>query len=641
MARTKTRESPAAISVQQLNRMAASRSERELREFFVEDVDQSGPFAPAIRFDRTKVVITEVAARSETAVTWANRFSRFRRRNEYMERLSGGYDGVRIVSEGDSWFQYPIMLEDTIDHLMADYAIYSLDAAGDTLQNMDKQAEFVEAIRAERPDVFLFSGGGNDVLGGGNLQTHLHPFDANLSPEQHILPSFDVQLRQCLTLYRQILARALGARPGLRVLIHGYDRPIPRKDGRWLGKPMISRKITDSGMQRAIAGILIDRFNDAIAQLAGQFPGVTYVDQRGVVGRTPDAWHDELHPTDQTYAKVAEQFRDVLRTISPARLMPRGGPRRGLSAASTDSAPPPSSNGVHFVEVPAGGAAPAAIVHGTEPALALHLGLNFVDPNHYAGWDGELQACEADAEDMHDITSGLGYKTRKLTGNSATRDAVKDEIRSAARRLAPGGIFVLTYSGHGGQMPDFNGDEDDSIDETWCLWNGELIDDELAELWTEFPAGARIFFLSDSCHSGTAFKVAPDGTPIRTASADPDSRPRLMPPQIANRVYRKHKEFYRGIKVSDTEAALLAKTKCTILSISGCQDNQLSADGPFNGRFTAALLATWNSGRFSGTYRSLHQKIRARMPMDQSPELRTYGTPNDAFIRQRPFQVMP
>lgn len=29
---------------------------------------------------------------------------------------------------------------------------------------------------------------------------------------------------------------------------------------------------------------------------------------------------------------------------------------------------------------------------------SLNIGLNAVDPNHYAGWDGELNACEADAE---------------------------------------------------------------------------------------------------------------------------------------------------------------------------------------------------------------------------------------------------
>ena len=29
--------------------------------------------------------------------------------------------------------------------------------------------------------------------------------------------------------------------------------------------------------------------------------------------------------------------------------------------------------------------------------LSLHVGLNAVDPAHYAGWSGPLNACEADA----------------------------------------------------------------------------------------------------------------------------------------------------------------------------------------------------------------------------------------------------
>jgi hypothetical protein len=31
--------------------------------------------------------------------------------------------------------------------------------------------------------------------------------------------------------------------------------------------------------------------------------------------------------------------------------------------------------------------------------ISLHIGLNRVDPAHYAGWDGRLNACESDAED--------------------------------------------------------------------------------------------------------------------------------------------------------------------------------------------------------------------------------------------------
>ena len=36
----------------------------------------------------------------------------------------------------------------------------------------------------------------------------------------------------------------------------------------------------------------------------------------------------------------------------------------------------------------------------------------------------------------------------------------------------------MSYSGHGGQTPDLNGDEPDRKDETWCLHDGQLIDDD-------------------------------------------------------------------------------------------------------------------------------------------------------------------
>ena len=35
--------------------------------------------------------------------------------------------------------------------------------------------------------------------------------------------------------------------------------------------------------------------------------------------------------------------------------------------------------------------------------ISLHIGLNSVDPGHYQGWDGKLNACEFDAKDMTKI----------------------------------------------------------------------------------------------------------------------------------------------------------------------------------------------------------------------------------------------
>ena len=36
--------------------------------------------------------------------------------------------------------------------------------------------------------------------------------------------------------------------------------------------------------------------------------------------------------------------------------------------------------------------------------ISLHIGLNYVDPNHYSDWDGKLNAAEYDAKDMFFIT---------------------------------------------------------------------------------------------------------------------------------------------------------------------------------------------------------------------------------------------
>ncbi len=116
-------------------------------------------------------------------------------------------------------------------------------------------------------------------------------------------------------------------------------------------------------------------------------------------------------------------------------------------------------------------------------ALSLHMGLNGVSGAAYGGWDGPLAACEFDAHDMAALAKSRGMKPTVLITKKATRNATLSGIRAAAKALQSGDFFFLTYSGHGGQVPDVNGDEADKKDETWCLFDGQLIDDELyAEL---------------------------------------------------------------------------------------------------------------------------------------------------------------
>lgn len=285
-------------------------------------------------------------------------------------------------------------------------------------------------------------------------------------------------------------------------------------------------------------------------------------------------------------------------------------------------------------------------------AHSLHIGLNEVSAAHYAGWSGPLAACEFDAHDMAALAKTQGMKTTQLITKKATRAQVLAAIRKAAKALTKGDLFFLSFSGHGGQVDDVSGEEPDKLDETWCLFDGQLIDDELYYELSRFKAGVRILVLSDSCHSGTVVRAG------RPAPGTPEQRPRIMPRAVGLRVYAEHKAFYdklqndvakaAGGRVEDPDTALanvtvsgrltaiVKKFQPSVILISGCQDNQFSMDGNHNGAFTEQLLAVWNNGTFKGSYASFHARIRAGLPPTQSPNLFTLG-PSAAFLKQAPF----
>jgi metacaspase-1 len=273
---------------------------------------------------------------------------------------------------------------------------------------------------------------------------------------------------------------------------------------------------------------------------------------------------------------------------------------------------------------------------------ALNIGLNAVDPRHYGGWSGKLNACEADAEDMAAIADEKGYDVTTLMTKAATRQRVRTEISNAADALDAGDIFLLSYSGHGGQLPDRNSDEPDAQDETWCLYDGQLVDDELYALFERFAEGVRILVFSDSCHSGSVVKLAyyegtvPGRSVVHSAH---EAVYRNMPPERALKTYRANKAFYDELLDRARSGESGEDVSASVLLISGCQDNQLSADGDFNGLFTAQMLQVWRDGAFKGNYRRFHRNIVRRMPPNQTPNLFRTGMVSREFEAQTPFTI--
>ena len=279
--------------------------------------------------------------------------------------------------------------------------------------------------------------------------------------------------------------------------------------------------------------------------------------------------------------------------------------------------------------------------------ISLHIGLNRVDPIHYAGWKGELSSCENDARDMETIATSQGFVAQSLLTKAATSTAVLGVMEKAAKELFEDDFFFLTYSGHGGQINDAGNDEPDGLDETWVLFDRQLVDDELYAAWSLFRPSVRVLVLADSCHCGTMTKAMfLDPTPYLAhlnarvrASTGANLRPKFLPPDVQAKIYKERATLYDDIR-RKTPRREKVNAECSVILISACQDNQVAMEGTKNGLFTETLLRVWDKGRFRGGYHHFRNEVAGMMPPTQSPKYTIVGHRERAFERQRPFSII-
>ncbi|MEE9319131.1 MAG: caspase family protein [Granulosicoccus sp.] len=627
--------------------------EETLREFLVVDNKTSDAFAPVLTFNPETVDVEELASgvrpRGSTFLKLFNNWARQKRQKRFHKQILNGYQGPIIVSEGDSWFQYPIMLDDVIDCLSGKFAVFSLGAAADTLQGMLRQDEFINAIHDVNADIFLLSGGGNDLFGQRRLSSYVREFDPTLQPDQYLLPAFDGFLNDVMALYQQLIQRVRTDAPHVQVLCHAYDLAIP--DGQqWLGKPLAARGIVDKQIQKRIVAQVFGRFSDALQILIKRHENVHFVDISGAV---KNRWTDELHPSNAGFKDVSSVFvtavdelttngvidiaRSVAHTASEIVRATAATATSSVQSAATADATPVTEFSIDSSQARTRMTAPT-LLQRVARGYSLHIGVNTIDPEHY-GWDGELLACEADADAMLDIAESTGYhESTSLLTRGATRQSVTDSIQSISAKMTASDIFFISYAGHGGQLKDLNEDEDDGADETWCLYDSQMIDDELYDLWQGFPAGSRVLIVSDSCHSGS---VARAGIANHLPSPAEQNKPRarVLPARLAARIYRKNRAFYDSRLQRAGKKEATGDLPVSVRLLSGCQDNQLSMDGAFNGAFTTQLLKVWSRGKYHKPYKNFMREIRMQMPETQTPNHYVAGVPDALFDSQWPFTI--
>ncbi len=195
---------------------------------------------------------------------------------------------------------------------------------------------------------------------------------------------------------------------------------------------------------------------------------------------------------------------------------------------------------------------------------------------------------DRDVTIVKDMLVKCGYTdVVTLVNKQATKAGIISTFSQLTDRCRKGDIVYIHFSGHGQQITDVNGDEDDGWDEAWIPYDalysysnsyrGEkhLIDDEIA-IWmskikNKIGIAGNLLLVVDACHSGDSSRdgIEDDVRYIRGAD----------------------KDFIIPMKQKPTK---IAKTKENWLTLTACRDFQVNCEvkttsGEFYGMLSYAI----------------------------------------------------
>jgi hypothetical protein len=240
---------------------------------------------------------------------------------------------------------------------------------------------------------------------------------------------------------------------------------------------------------------------------------------------------------------------------------------------------------------------------------ALLIGIN------YTGTSNELYGCINDVTSISDRIKNQGFTDINIltdsTDKKATRDNILEEFTKLLINSQAGDLLVFTYSGHGSYIIDRNGDETDGRDELIVSCDlKEVLDDELKSLIQQYlKPDVTLFALFDSCFSGSVLD--------------------LKYQYLDSLNYDKY-----------TENPKQLDTPGNVLMISGCTDNQTSADSVFkgkpNGAMTWSLVECLIENR-NYTWRELVKSMRNKLKDSKFEQIPQFSSGNFVDIDKEIF----
>lgn len=315
---------------------------------------------------------------------------------------------------------------------------------------------------------------------------------------------------------------------------------------------------------------------------------------------------------------------------------------------------------------------------------AVHIACEEVDPNSYKGVVPKLGGPLRDLKFVQAVAKARGYEeVRVLVGKTddkeqrATRANVLKALKDAGEKAEAGDIVLVTYSGHGGRIPDEGADPDEKSgqDNVWTLYDGMLVDDEVGMALSKYRAGVRVVVVLDSCHSETAVKgtrltakdyrdlaAAKAANPSATTkdliaanqtvkdklaqgygpAADQGYQIRALDQSVETETYFANQAFYKDLATKyNSEEAIRNPEKAapSVLTLAACRDEQVSIDLGTNGLYTAELKRLWENGWQDKSYDEYDTKLQVVVPFRASAKVDKDGAPLVQVPRMTPSKV--
>ncbi len=245
---------------------------------------------------------------------------------------------LRILAEGDSWFDYPLpllrgdgviyQLQKMLGYPVANMAHYGLEV--DQMMGLQLRQEIIARLSDPnvRFDALLFSGGGNDLV-GDKFCIWLKDSPPVVPPTQ-MLDDNAVSAAMAILAaeYRELADIRDQTSPETTIFVHGYDFPLVTGQGvcgagPWL-KPSLDYAYKKLGVtnpdpndEYLVVKTFLQRFNTMLNEVAASIRKFVLVPTQGTLNADSSDWQNEIHPSSKGFVKIAQKFTDSLSSVFP------------------------------------------------------------------------------------------------------------------------------------------------------------------------------------------------------------------------------------------------------------------------------------------------------------------------------------